>query len=523
MLDLNVEIISKESSSAGDDKVIVAAEEESGIVVVEEAMSVDKGGGKGEEEEEQHSVETSDSSSVVNDKESLAVGPEDVNSSSAALAAFVFDVLKKDDSDGDGTPATELATRQLFPVPDGNEAAELGLGPMASASTDPRNQWLKLSFTGGGLRDSGGPAMTGELIRLQLQKPQQVRKSRRGPRSRSSQYRGVTFYRRTGRWESHIWDCGKQVYLGGFDTAYAAARAYDRAAIKFRGAEADINFNINDYEEDMKQMGNLTKEEFVHVLRRQGTGFSRSNPKSRAMVMQRSAGPWGARIGQFIGAQEVMVDQFNGQEVMSDLDQQSGHKCLKAAPEANSEGICGQHLDLNLGMAPVSSSSSFKKISAAGNHHASYIDWQGPSRDLPMIGCSGVPASSKPLLHWPGTAVYPFVLPNSEGKVVVEKKRRTEAPSSSNIGWQMGIRGNYGVTPTSPSMPLVFSMNANAAASSGFSFSSSSSSSNSPSTRHLHHFFSAANRSQQFPAKPNSYSIDASNPSSSSPFLKFRN
>lgn len=36
------------------------------------------------------------------------------------------------------------------------------------------------------------------------QRPQ-IRKSRRGPRSRSSQYRGVTFYRRTGRWESHIW------------------------------------------------------------------------------------------------------------------------------------------------------------------------------------------------------------------------------------------------------------------------------------------------------------------------------
>jgi AP2-like factor (euAP2 lineage) len=36
-------------------------------------------------------------------------------------------------------------------------------------------------------------------------RPQQVKKSRRGPRSRSSQYRGVTFYRRTGRWESHIW------------------------------------------------------------------------------------------------------------------------------------------------------------------------------------------------------------------------------------------------------------------------------------------------------------------------------
>lgn len=37
------------------------------------------------------------------------------------------------------------------------------------------------------------------------QQKQQIKKSRRGPRSRSSQYRGVTFYRRTGRWESHIW------------------------------------------------------------------------------------------------------------------------------------------------------------------------------------------------------------------------------------------------------------------------------------------------------------------------------
>ena len=33
--------------------------------------------------------------------------------------------------------------------------------------------------------------------------------------------------------------------------------AYDRAAIKFRGVEADINFNIEGYEDDLKQVINL--------------------------------------------------------------------------------------------------------------------------------------------------------------------------------------------------------------------------------------------------------------------------
>lgn len=31
-------------------------------------------------------------------------------------------------------------------------------------------------------------------------------------------------------------------------------RAYDRAAIKFRGVDADINFTITDYDEEMKQV-----------------------------------------------------------------------------------------------------------------------------------------------------------------------------------------------------------------------------------------------------------------------------
>ncbi|GAU35338.1 hypothetical protein TSUD_337300 [Trifolium subterraneum] len=143
-------------------------------------------------------------------------------------------------------------------------------------------------------------------------RPQQVKKSRRGPRSRSSQYRGVTFYRRTGRWESHIWDCGKQVYLGGFDTAHAAARAYDRAAIKFRGVDADINFNVSDYDEDIKQMSNFTKEEFVHILRRQSTGFSRGSSKYRGVTLHK-CGRWEARMGQFLGKKYIYLGLFDSE------------------------------------------------------------------------------------------------------------------------------------------------------------------------------------------------------------------
>jgi AP2-like factor (euAP2 lineage) len=105
-------------------------------------------------------------------------------------------------------------------------------------------------------------------------------------------------------------------------------RAYDRAAIKFRGVDADINFNLSDYEDDMKQvratdhpymflqhsvkclpatekymarqMKSLSKEEFVHVLRRQSTGFSRGSSKYRGVTLHK-CGRWEARMGQFLG------------------------------------------------------------------------------------------------------------------------------------------------------------------------------------------------------------------------------
>ena len=56
---------------------------------------------------------------------------------------------------------------------------------------------------------------------------------------------------RTGRYEAHIWQEGKQIYLGGFDAEEQAALAYDLAALKFRGTDAQTNYDKSTYEQEM--------------------------------------------------------------------------------------------------------------------------------------------------------------------------------------------------------------------------------------------------------------------------------
>lgn len=120
---------------------------------------------------------TSNSSTVNMETSSTAGDDEYSCCDHRHRVGYAFDILKSDKEVNNEYEETGdrggFVIKELFPLVNGEVGLDLDLNEQRMVKTP--------------------------------QQRLQAKKSRRGPRSRSSQYRGVTFYRRTGRWESHIW------------------------------------------------------------------------------------------------------------------------------------------------------------------------------------------------------------------------------------------------------------------------------------------------------------------------------
>ncbi|KZV54518.1 hypothetical protein F511_01316 [Dorcoceras hygrometricum] len=138
---------------------------------------------------------------------------------------------------------------------------------------------------------------------------------------RTSQYRGVTRHRWTGRYEAHLWDnsCKKEGQTrkgrqGGYDMEEKAARAYDLAALKYWGASTHINFPLENYHHELEEMKNMTRQEYVAHLRRRSSGFSRGASMYRGVTRHHQHGRWQARIGRVAGNKDLYLGTFSTQE-----------------------------------------------------------------------------------------------------------------------------------------------------------------------------------------------------------------
>uniref|UniRef100_A0ACD6AKL6 Uncharacterized protein n=1 Tax=Avena sativa TaxID=4498 RepID=A0ACD6AKL6_AVESA len=158
-------------------------------------------------------------------------------------------------------------------------------------------------------------------------KPKRTRKSvpRECPSQRTSVYRGVTRHRWTGRFEAHLWDKntwsesqrkkkGRQVYLGAYGVEEAAARAYDLAALKYWGRDTILNFPLANYDQELKEMEEQSREEYIGSLRRKSTGFSRGVSKYRGVARHHHNGKWEARIGRVFGNKYLYLGTYATQE-----------------------------------------------------------------------------------------------------------------------------------------------------------------------------------------------------------------
>ena len=136
------------------------------------------------------------------------------------------------------------------------------------------------------------------------------------PRVGGHNYRGVTKHRCTGRWEAHIWEKKKQIYLGGFNSSEAAATAYDILAVRLKGInDACLNFGKGSYKAYLDLIKESTRDEIIHAVRRKSCGFSRGTSRYRGVTRRSGSGRWEARSACIDGTRKyTYLGTFDSEE-----------------------------------------------------------------------------------------------------------------------------------------------------------------------------------------------------------------
>ncbi|CAN1173072.1 AP2-like ethylene-responsive transcription factor BBM2 [Linum perenne] len=114
----------------------------------------------------------------------------------------------------------------------------------------------------------------------------------------SVKFRGV--FRHLGRFETLLQDnSDPKETKGGFNDENMAARAHDLAVLKIYGTSASLNFPVTEYEEEMEEMKDMSKDEYLKSLKKRPTNGDPFKMKWEAKL-KRAGSFKGVYLGRYV-------------------------------------------------------------------------------------------------------------------------------------------------------------------------------------------------------------------------------